>query len=526
MLHSALGYRGAMSAPHRAAAQSGLSVLEEGGTAVEAMVAAAATIAVCYPHMNGIGGDGFWLIKRAGGAPVGIFAGGPAAGLATVDWMAARGVRGAMPTRGPLAATTVPGTVAGWDCALGLVERPMPLARLLRDAVAYARDGVAVSGNLAQVLREKAGDLAQQGAFAEVYLPGGQPPLVGARLRQEALARCLEALSQEGLRSFYEGEIAQAHAAALEAAGSPLRFDDFARFQAREVEPLTLSTSMGQLYNMTAPTQGVSSLMILGLFDRLAVDVAEGRDHIHGIVEATKRAFLLRNKGLGDPSGMVDEARDWLTEAVLAREAAAISMENAAPWPHPARDGDTIWMGAVDQFGTAVSFIQSVYWEFGSGVMCPETGVVFQNRGAGFSLLPGPNQLTPGRVPFHTLNPALAELPDGRVMAYGTMGGEGQPQTQAAIFTRYAKFGQGLQQAVSAPRWLLGRTWGDEATALRIEDRFDGAVMETLSACGHEVTKTAPFSDIMGHAGALVRHPTGLIEAAADPRADGVALAF
>jgi oxamate amidohydrolase len=181
-------------------------------------------------------------------------------------------------------------------------------------------------------------------------------------------------------------------------------------------------------------------------------------------------------------------------------------------------------MGAADADGCVVSFIQSVFWEFGSGLTCPETGVFFQNRGAGFTLGDGPNRLRPGARPFHTLNPALARLTDGRVMAYGTMGGEGQPQTQAAVFTRYAHFGQDLQAAVTAPRWLLGKTWGDATTSLKLEDRFDPALVAALRAAGHEVEMIAPYSDLAGHAGAIVVHGNGLIEGASDPRADGAAL--
>jgi gamma-glutamyltranspeptidase/glutathione hydrolase len=181
-------------------------------------------------------------------------------------------------------------------------------------------------------------------------------------------------------------------------------------------------------------------------------------------------------------------------------------------------------MGACDVEGTVVSFIQSVFWEFGSGLTCPDTGVFFQNRGAGFSLAPGPNQLAPGKRPFHTLNPAMAELRDGRIMAYGTMGGEGQPQTQSAVFTRYAQFGMDLQAAVTAPRWLLGKTWGQDTTSLKLEDRFDPVLIAALRGAGHEVEMIASYSDLAGHAGAVVRHPSGLIEAAADPRSDGAAI--
>jgi gamma-glutamyltranspeptidase/glutathione hydrolase len=203
--------------------------------------------------------------------------------------------------------------------------------------------------------------------------------------------------------------------------------------------------------------------------------------------------------------------------------AADIDPTKAMPWPDPASPGDTVWMGCIDNAGRAVSFIQSIYWEFGSGVVLKDTGINWQNRGISFSLKLGALQaLEPGRKPFHTLNPALAHFDDGRVMSYGTMGGEGQPQTQAMVFSRYALFNQGLQQAVTAPRWLLGRTWGDTSTTLKLESRIALGLVDELKAAGHVVEPlNEAFSDTMGHAGALVLRPDGVIEGAADPRSDG-----
>ncbi|WP_306132252.1 gamma-glutamyltransferase family protein [Roseivivax marinus] len=524
MLHTALGLNGAMSAPHRAAALAGRDVLAEGGSAIEAMVAAAACIAVVYPHMNGIGGDGFWIVKRPGAAPVGIFAGGAAAALATPDWYSERG-HAAIPARGGAAALTAPGTVDSWRAALDLVDgAPLPLSRLLEPAIAHAEDGIAVTGNQSRTTADKLDGLRAVPGFAEHFLIDGRPPATGRRLTQPALGDTLRRIGRDGARAFYEGEIAQAHAAFLEAHGSPLRAGDLSAQTARQVTPLALDTRWGRLWNMIPPTQGVASLMILGIYERLGVDAPEGFAHVHGLIEATKQAFLLRNAGLGDPSSMSEPASDWLADARLDALAARIDPGRALPWPYEPKEGDTIWMGASDRDGTTVSFIQSVFWEFGSGLTCPDTGVFFQNRGAGFSLAPGPNRLAPGKVPFHTLNPAMAELTDGRVMAYGTMGGEGQPQTQSAVFTRYAQYGQDLQAAVTAPRWLLGKTWGQETTTLKLEDRFDPSLVAALQDAGHDVETIAPFSDLAGHAGAVVHHPSGLFESASDPRADGAAL--
>jgi oxamate amidohydrolase len=211
--------------------------------------------------------------------------------------------------------------------------------------------------------------------------------------------------------------------------------------------------------------------------------------------------------------------------------ASKIHRRRAAPWGAAGRGGkgpgDTVWMGVIDDAGRAVSFIQSIYHEFGSGVVLSETGINWQNRGCSFSLDPAHlNALQPGKKPFHTLNPALARLHDGRTMVYGTMGGDGQPQTQAAIFTRYAVFGHGIQQAITAPRWLLGRTWGQESDTLKLESRFSPETLEALRALGHEVELLGAFDELVGHAGGLVRHASGVIEGGFDPRSDGGVAAY
>jgi gamma-glutamyltranspeptidase/glutathione hydrolase len=296
---------------------------------------------------------------------------------------------------------------------------------------------------------------------------------------------------------------------------------DLEGFRAVRVEPVSVQLQSGEAFNLPPPTPGVSALMILGIFDRLGVTEPESFAHIHGVVEATKRALILRNAHVGDPARMDPGWTGWLTPERLDREAAAIDMTRAAPWPHLGQHGDTIWMGAADGEGCVVSYIQSIFWEYGSGLVVPETGIVWQNRGASFTLADGPNALGPGRLPLHTLNPALARLKDGRTLAYGTMGGEGQPQTQAAIFTRHVGFGMDMQAAVTAPRWVLGRTWGAQITNLRLEDRFPPSLAKALSAAGHEVETVGPFDDLMGHAGMISIDLRGVISAATDPRADG-----
>ncbi|MDP2015664.1 gamma-glutamyltransferase family protein [Hydrogenophaga sp.] len=524
MIHTLTALGGMFVAPHHLAAQAGRDVLRDGGNAVEAMVAAAAAIAVVYPHMNAIGGDGFWLIHEPGKEPVAISACGPAAALADLDWYA--GFE-AIPARGPKAALTVAGTIGGWAKALEVAAPwgpALPLSRLLADGIRHAHNGIAVTQSQAALTREKFDGLKDAPGFAQTHLVNGQPPEVGHILKQPTLGRTLAELAERGLDDFYRGELAARIGAELERVGSPLRYRDLAAYQAQIVEPLSVRLNDSTVYNLPPPTQGLSALMILGLFERLGVTEGEGFAHVHGLVEATKRAFRVRERVVTDPQRLPVDPSGFLKPAALTELAADIDRAKALPWPDVAAPGDTIWMGCIDAQGRAVSFIQSVYWEFGSGVVLQDTGIVWQNRGTSFSLDPTAlNVLKPGHRPFHTLNPALALFDDGRVMPYGTMGGEGQPQTQAAVFTRYARFGQGLQAAVTAPRWLLGRTWGGETTSLKLESRFDPALIEALKAAGHEVEVfSEPFSDTMGHAGALVRHPNGVIEGAVDPRSDGV----
>ncbi|MDE1928466.1 MAG: gamma-glutamyltransferase, partial [Burkholderiales bacterium] len=402
---------------------------------------------------------------------------------------------------------------------------PLPLPRLLRDAVQHARHGSVVSASQAELTQSKLQQLQPVHGFAEVFLRDGRPPQPGDVLRQPALADTLEQLGRRGLDDFYRGELGAAIGDELERIGSPLRRSDLQAYEAAVVEPLQLRLRDATLYNLPPSTQGLASLMILGIFERLGVAQGEGFEHLHGLVEATKRAFRVRNRVVTDPRRVPEHPASWLQPQRLDGLAAQIDRSRALPWPEPADPGDTIWMGAIDRDGCAVSFIQSTYWEFGSGVVLRDTGVTWQNRGISFSLDPRElNVLEPGRKPFHTLNPALALFDDGRSMPYGTMGGEGQPQTQAAVFTRYARFGMPLQQAVDAPRWLLGRTWGDASTNLKLESRFDPALVRRLREAGHDVELlTQAYSDTMGHAGALVRHADGRIEGAADPRSDGAA---
>jgi gamma-glutamyltranspeptidase len=522
-LHSAGHRRGVVCAPHAAAVEAGRDILAEGGNAIEAVLAMAVSIAAVYPHMNHIGGDGFWLIREPSGRVRAIMAAGPS-GLQVKPELY-RDYE-TVPTRGPLAALTVPGAVGGWLLALEAAKANrgrLPLDVMFEAAIAQARDGYKVTRSQARLTREQLAGLKDVPGFAATFLVDGKPPDAGTTLKQQAFAETLAQLAHAGLDDFYRGDVGHEIAADLERIGSPLTRHDLERYHAKIAEPLRVTLPSGTLYNTGAPTQGVVSLMILALFARLGVREPECFDHIHGLVEATKRALRMRDRVVTDPDYLPHALDRVLEDRFIAGEAMKIDRRKAARWPLAANAGDTIWMGAADTSGVVVSYIQSLYWEFGSGCVLPATGVLMQNRGASFSLEAGAlNYLTPGRLPFHTLNPALAVLNDGRVMAYGCMGGDGQPQTQSALFTRYVDFAEPLDKAIDRPRWVLGRTWGEPKTALRLESRFDGNVVDALANAGHDVEVIAePYADLMGHAGAAVLHPDGSCEGAHDPRADG-----
>lgn len=556
MSHTVRSRRGMVVAPHHLAAGTGRRVLEQGGSAVEAMVAAAATIAVVYPHMNSVAGDGFWTIKPVGREPISIYAAGPTPSQLDVNRYLSRQQPGSaplqLPARGGAAALTVAGTVSGWRSALALISgdlefhgdrrvretartlqrsaaRRVPLRDLLADACFLARDGVPLYGSYCRTLAAKRDELCEQPGFSEVFLkPDGTVPARGDVLRQPRLANLLEQLARDGLDSFYRGDIAVALAEDLRQVGSPITREDLREYSAELRAPLELSTSVGRFWNTGAPTQGPYSLAIVGIFDRLWSGnwQAESFAHLQSIIEGTKRTFADRDRDLCDPRHMRTNDSAIVERAYLDRCVSDIRAQVAVEDVGHDK-GDTVYLAAIDSEGTAVSFIQSIYWEFGSGVVLPRTGVLWQNRGVSFSLDQAhANYLRPGAFPRHTLNPAMFEDADGSVMVYGTMGGDGQPQTQAAIATRVLWFQRELQESVSAPRWLYGRTWGAGTTSLKLELGVPDATVQQLASAGYEIEIVDRYSDLFGHAAALRRTSGGTLEGAADPRSDGSVAAY
>jgi oxamate amidohydrolase len=522
-----------VATPHALASEAGLAVLKRGGNAVDAAIAAGAAIAVVYPHMNGVGGDSFWLIYDGRHHRLrALNAAGRSAASADLETYRAR-FGAAIPVRGGAAALTVPGVVSGWWAAHTLSREtlgsPIAWRTLLEAAIAHARDGFPPSPGQRRETADATdlfGDATPsdlRGQFWRIFHP---ERVTGERFMQADLAATLEEIAQGGGDAFYRGALARRLVQAASAAGSPLTSDDLARHQAEWVEPLRMRYRGGEAASFPPPTQGFAALAILSLLEGFDVASLEEADYVHVVVEATKVAFEDRDRYLADPTVATVPVGRCLDPARLAERRARISRRAAAPAAGPAATGDTIAIVTADAQGNAVSLIQSLYWEFGSGVVAGDTGVLLQNRGAFFSLDPGHvNRLAPRKQTAHTLIPSMY-LVDGRPrLVYGTMGGEGQPQTQAALVTRMVDRGLDPQAAVEAPRWLFGRTWGEETRSLRLENRFGEHVRDVLRERGHEVEVVEGWSDLMGHA-QLIRLDAGGLTGASDPRADGAALGF
>jgi gamma-glutamyltranspeptidase/glutathione hydrolase len=527
MMHTTRSSAGMVTAPHALAAQAGARILGEGGNAIEAALAVAATLCVVYPHMTGLGGDGFWLIAEPGCAPLTIDGAGRAGAAVDVSLYRDRGLA-EIPWRGPLAANTVAGAVSAWAAAWEISLQwggRLPLARAFAEAMTLAEHGTAVTESHAGALARFRAELETVPGFRGLHFVEGAPPPAGAMLRQPALARSLSLLARDGLQSYYSGMLGRQIAAELADAGVPLCAADLTLQRAALGSPLRLALPVAEIFNCGPPSQGLASLLILGISSRLPAARPDSFAHIHGLVESTKLAFAIRDREIGHREDDGSILERYLEPQELERMGARIDPRRAAPWPCAADAGDTVWFGAMDNAGRAVSAIQSLYFEFGSGVGLAESGFVWQNRGCAFRLAgAGPNVLAPRRKPFHTLNPAFARFPDGRSMVYGAMGGDGQPQTQAVLFTRYALYGQDLQEAITAPRWLLGRTWGESRAALRLESRFSSPLLDELRAAGHPVECVGAFDQVMGHAGAIVHSVTQGFQGANDPRSDGAAI--
>lgn len=506
----------AIATPHYAASAVGAHVLEDGGSAVDAAIAANAMLGVVYPHMCGLGGDCFLLYFEARTGEVHCINGtGPAPLSATPEAFAARGLD-SVPVRGVLP-VTVPGTIAAWEAAHARFGS-RPLAELLAPAAGAAREGIPLTARVAAWIADNAADLQTDPTLARRFLDAaGQPLGAGATLVLPELADTIDRLIANGPADFYRGELAREIGAACADAGGFLGYEDLQAYAPSWVRPLQATYAGLDVFVPPPNSQGIAALLMLKhLSERdggsfLAPGTAE---HIRALVRAKRLALARRDELVTDPDDMTVSAEEILAEDWAATSDAAFSQPLG---------GDTVYLCALDDAGNAVSLIQSIYYGFGSCFVPGDTGVLMQNRGHYFSLDPAhPNVLRPGKRTLHTLMASMA-LANGELrFVFGSMGADGQPQANVQVLERY-RAGADAATAVTAPRVLHGRfVLEDDPDILHIEaDMGDDVIDELSDGVVHVVPAR---SERMGHAHAIAIGDDGSVTAGADPRSDGTAI--
>ena len=530
------GQIGAVSAGHPLAAQAGLRVLQDGGNATDAIIAMAGVLAVVRPHMNGIGGDAFGIFYNGEtGEVTALNASGRSGALATPEFFAVAELD-RIPSIAPLS-VSVPGAVAGWIDAHDRYGS-MNFAELLSTGIDYARNGFAVSSRLAQDFEEQGQNLNDAGR--DLYLPNSNPPKVGSLLRNPQLANSLEIVADQGKEGFYNGSIAQKLSAFITEQGGYLRQGDFASHTSTWVTPLRGDYLNHEFVVMPPNTQGVTQLALFEMAKShdLASMTQNSADYLHTLVELKKLAFADRDRWVADPNSANVPVDQLLDADYLKNRAQLINMSVAAESAEPgfgdeilaepngnrSDAGDTVFITAVDQWGNAVSWIQSNFAGFGSGLLDEATGILLHNRGALFTLETGhPNQIAPDKRPYHTLSPTMALYPSGEfAFTLGTPGGDSQTQTILQITHNMLVFGMTPQQAIEAPRFrsLSG-------LRLAIEDRVSEEALLDLRKRGHLLNLVEGWTATFGGAHMIHHDPeTGVLTAAADPRREAYAIAY
>jgi gamma-glutamyltranspeptidase/glutathione hydrolase len=511
----------ALAAPHTAAVEAARRVVEDGGNAVDAAVAAAAVLTVVYPHMCSVGGDLIALVREPGGTTTCVNSSGAYGSGAPVESLFADSP--GMPVSGPLT-VSVPGTPSGW-AALLEGWGSIPLERVLRDAIALARDGMVVSAGLAEALVADEDALRSDPGMSSTFFPGDRRLTEGERVVQPALAETLEALARDGLHSFYDGRVADRLAAGFAQLGVPVTAADLARHRAL-LEPALSARLDGLTVSTAGPnSQGYTMLRTLGAV--AAAPAAEVEVDAAVLAELLYSGDVLRDDELADPLvAPVDVERalspEALAAAVRAAASSAITGVRAEARVTPRPGGDTIAVTAVSADGMAVSLIQSVFHSFGSLLLEPSTGLVLHNRAAFFTLAAGsPNRVEAGKRPAHTLVPVLVEWESGAIAAHGTMGGKAQSQIHAQLVQRVRE-GAGPLEAVSAPRFIVGGLdMGTSNDYIFIEPGLDAETLSGLERSPLRIVEAASLDSNAGHAMIARREPTGEVSAGADPRSDG-----
>ena len=519
------GRRAMCATSHPRASLAAVEVLREGGNAVDAAIAAVAVLCVVEPHMTGIGGDCFALIAKPGLArPIALNAAGRAPAGSTAEWLAKSGLTRIEPTTPH--AVTVPGAIDGWT-RLAADYGTMPLSRLLAPAIELAEHGIAVSPRVAADWALNEARISHHAGARAHLFKDGRVPREGEVMRFPALARTLRIVAKEGREGFYGGEVAEDIVAELNALGGLHTLEDFAAQRATYVAPISVAYRGVELWELPPSNQGIVALMVLKMLERLrlpADPVSVERYHVQ--LEAARLAFAMRDTFVGDPDMAPDGAdvpvTHLLSDAVIDDLASRVDRnrrrDDLGPLPEPP-GSDTVYFAIVDEGGMAVSFINSLYDDFGSGIVTRKTGVVLHSRGKGFVCAPGHrNCIAPRKRPMHTLVPAMV-LKDGKPhMAFGVMGAHFQPMGHVYVMTNMFHYGMDPQTAIDTPRVFFD---GDTVLA---EEAVPGPVVAGLKALGHQVeTRRMPWG---GAQAVLIDGGNEVLVGASDARKDGCALGY
>ncbi|HYV07442.1 MAG TPA: gamma-glutamyltransferase [Blastocatellia bacterium] len=506
------------------ASQAGLDVLKRGGNAVDAAIAMAAVLNVTEPMMTGIGGDAFMLVYLAKTKELkGLNASGRAPRALTLEHFQKNGIR-TIPDTG-MEPITVPGAFDGWVTLLDKYGT-MKLGDLLAPAIDYAENGFPVMEKTARDWNQEVEKLTRTPAAASNYLIGGRAPRAGQIFRQKNLARTFRTLARGGREAFYKGEIARAIVDYCQKNGGFLSMQDLAEHRSEWVEPISTNYRGYDVYECPPNGQGLTALLTLNILEGLDLAAMNARPDLyyHTLIEATKLAFVDRNKYIADPAFAKMPVKQLLSKDYAASRRALIDPDKVMEPPEPGKftnSSDTTYLTVVDKDHNAVSFINSLFESFGSGVVAGDTGIVLHNRGTGFSLDPNhANRLEPAKRPFHTIIPAMVFKDGNLFMSFGVMGGAIQPQGHVQVLTNFIDLGMNLQQAIEAPRfrYLSGRQ-------VLMEDEMTGTVISRLIERGHQRANGAGLS--MGGGQAIMIDPAeGTLMGASDPRKDGMALGY
>jgi gamma-glutamyltranspeptidase/glutathione hydrolase len=517
--------RNVVSTSHPLGAQAGLKVLQQGGNAVDAAIAAAAVMTIVEPCSNGLGSDMFCILWD-GQSLQGLNASGCAPQAWTPDYFRAKyGADVQRPPKRGWDSVTVPGAVGGW-MALHQRHGRLPFADLMAPAIEIAERGYGVPVIVQHKWTAAAGlsEITSQPGFAQAFLPHGRQPHVGERFAFPEAARTLRLIAQTRGEAFYRGEVAAAIAAHAKAHGGAMTGADLAAWQPEWVTPIAKNYRGHTVHEIPPNGQGIAALIALGILDRfdLAGLPVDGVASQHLQIEAMKLAFADVYRHVGEPRTMTLTPEQMLDDAYLDRRAKLIDPTRAQDCgPGHGPQGGTIYLTAADEQGMMISFIQSNYMGFGSGVVVPGYGVSLQNRGHGFTLDESrANVVGPGKRPFHTIIPAFLTKDGAPVMSFGVMGGDMQPQGHLQTLVRMLDYRQHPQAACDAPRWRFN------AGIVNTEDGMDPATVQSLRDLGHRIE---PFSDSYQDYGAgqfIWRLGNPAVEgyaAASDPRRDGLA---